>query len=134
MNEKLSLAIEAIRKWETSLWEIGDALVAECGPPSKRGNERVKAAQAFLLQEGFPYKLSYLRSLRNVAYRFQTSQRMSGIAWGVHRTAGTPEMLHAIINGTPEGTKITEEYVRKIRRAWLHRKRWEKKNASASPL
>jgi hypothetical protein len=118
MNLTFPRTLAAVKKGEHSLWEIGDALLAECGPPSgvHDGNfEKVKAASKYLLENGgYEYSLRYLADLREMAFRFKVSDRTVGISFTVFRIARTPEMLQAIITGAPKGTKITPDYVEKV--------------------
>jgi hypothetical protein len=111
--------LAAVKKGEHTCWEIGDALVDECGPPSTHGvrdnsYEKLRAAQKYLLENGYEYGLNHLADLRDVAFNFQTCARKSDLSFHVHRKARTPEMLEAIIAGAPDGTKITGDYVEKI--------------------
>jgi hypothetical protein len=121
-THQFPLTLEAIKEADSNQWAIGDALIAECGPPSERGAkdgslEDLRAAAQYLASQGFPYKVTTLSQLRVVASTFKSSLRRYGIAWGAHRVAGTPEYLQAIIAGAPKGTKITQPYIEGIRSA-----------------
>jgi hypothetical protein len=51
---KFPLTLEAIKKGDQNQWAIGDALLAECGPPSTVG---MKDGRSPLLQEAVEYLL-----------------------------------------------------------------------------
>jgi hypothetical protein len=95
--------VAAAQERERSLWEIGDALLEECGPPSEDGRdngsrEKLEEAAAEIEQlniEG--YSAGRLYNLRKVAHNFPPDRRVPGVSWDAHRLAGSPEMLEAII-------------------------------------
>ena len=123
--------LTAVKEGETSLWELGDALVAECGPPGD--NDSLRSASAYLLETGgYEYDVPYLSALRRTAYAFQPSDRRREFSWSIHRAAGTPEMLAAIIAGAPVGTAITTRYVEKVVRACRFARRFEAKAAASA--
>jgi hypothetical protein len=101
---------------------LGDALLAECGPPPENGvNDGSYAlmleVEKELLNEGFEYTPSSLSTIRSTAYSFRAlSTRKAGISFHTHRAAGSPEYLDAIIAGSPKGTRITQPYVEAIRK------------------
>jgi len=130
---KFPLTLEAIKKGDQNQWAIGDALLAECGPPSTVGmkdgrSPLLQEAAEYLLGKGFESTASTLSWFRCTSYSFKSADRRSGVAWGAHRKAGTPEYLEAIIAGAPKGTNITQDYIEDIRqtqRKELQRKREE---------
>jgi flagellar biosynthesis GTPase FlhF len=132
--KKYPLTLAAIKTAEQNQWAIGDALIAECGPPSQ---QQVKDgsyvllhdAAIYLLAEGFEYNIQTLAMFRNTAHLFRPSKRLANIAFGVHRVAATPEYLEAIITGAPKGTKITQLYVEGIRKAQADTERREREKA-----
>jgi hypothetical protein len=123
MNEKFPLTLAAIKKGESSLWDIGDALVKECGPPSENGRRngglnKLEAASEYLRENGgYDYSVITLSEMRIAAFNFQVSVRRSGLSFAVHRAARTPEKLQAIIAGAAKGTKITSTYIQKVLQA-----------------
>jgi hypothetical protein len=123
MNEKFPLTLAAVKKGESSLWDIGDALIKECGPPSKNGikdggSSRLGAASEYLRENGgYDYGVSALKDIRITAFNFRPLARDPGLSFAVHRLARTPERLQAIIAGAAKGTKITCDYVEKVLQA-----------------
>jgi flagellar biosynthesis GTPase FlhF len=116
--------LKAVKKADGNLWTIGDALIDECGRPSKNGSndgslEKIKAASQYLEAQGFTYKVKTLSNIRVVADIFGSSFRRPGIAWGAHRVAVTPEYLEAIIAGAPKGVKVSQPYIEGIRAAQM---------------
>jgi hypothetical protein len=123
MNEKFPLTLAAVKKGESSLWDIGDALIKECGPPSEHGRRngslnKLEAASGYLRENGgYDYSVTTLSYMRTTAFNFQIAERQSGLSFAVHRAARTPERLEAIIAGAAKGTKITADYVEKVLQA-----------------
>jgi hypothetical protein len=118
--------LAAVRDLDSSNWEIGDALLAECGPPGN--NEILRKASAYLLEEGgVEYDVERLSELRRVAYAFPVSERRAEYCWVIHREAGSPEMLAWIIAGTPKGTVIDLRHVKEVVRAWKFTRAFEHK-------
>lgn len=110
-DEKFPLTLAAVKKGETSLWDIGDALIKECGS----GNEKLRAASQYLLDNGgYEYSQSYLFSLQLTAFNFPKNARKPGIAFATHRVAGSPKVLEALIKGTPSGTNLSQHYVENV--------------------
>jgi len=67
-NFPLTIAAAHDIKSEQSLWNLGDALVKECGPPSLPGkqtgsDDKLKEAKKALEQAGFQYSVEHLREL-----------------------------------------------------------------------
>lgn len=100
---KFPRVIDAVRDREDArhnadhaLWLIGDALIAECGPPGAHGvntgsNDRLAGAAAELKRQGFPkYKLRFLQRLRSTAAAFRTVHRVQSVKWGAHWASGDP--------------------------------------------
>ena len=118
----------AVKRRDEALWDLGDALVAECGAPdptsaSYAGPGRLRAAWRYLQENGCDYSLSELSKLRRVAYVFGRSTRRFDISWELYAEAGTPEMLEAIIGGMPKGTPLTKSYIASIRKQWKRHQR-----------
>jgi hypothetical protein len=116
--ESFPLTLAAVKKGEKSLWDIGDALLDECGPPDAHGGDhkeqKLEAARLYLLANGYDYSRPGLSNLRRIAYRFPSSARNSEIAWSAHAAAGTPERLNAIIASTNNIADVTARHVEKI--------------------
>ena len=111
----------AVQKRDKALWDLGDALVAECGAPdptsaSYAGPGRLRAAWHHLQENGIDYSLAELSKLRRVAYVFGQSTRRFDISWELYAEAGTPERLEAIMGGIPKGAPLTKSYIASIRK------------------
>jgi hypothetical protein len=122
MNEqKFPLTLAAVKRGETSLWDIGDALIKECGPPGEQGAkngsyDRVGAAQGYLAQQGYELSVSYLRMLRKTAFDFPKGRRQPLHSFSVHTAAGTPERLAALIKAA-KGRPLSQHYIDRVTRA-----------------
>jgi hypothetical protein len=122
----------AVQKLDKALWDLGDALVAECGAPdptsaSYAGPGRLRAAWLYLQENGCDYSLAELSKLRRVAYVFGRSTRRFDISWELYAETGTPEMLEAIISDIPKGTPLTKSYI-SSRKQWKRYRREEAKD------
>jgi hypothetical protein len=111
----------AVQKRDKALWDLGDALVAECGAPDPTsagyaGPGRLRAAWHYLQENGCNYSIAELSKLRRVAHVFGQATRRFDISWELYAEAGTPEMLEAIIGGIPKGTPLTKSYIASIRK------------------
>jgi len=123
----------AVQKRDKALWDLGDALVAECGAPdptsaSYAGPGRLRAAWLYLQENGCDYTIAELSKLRRVAYVFGRSTRRFDISWELYAETGTPEMLEAIISGVPKGTPLTKSYIVSMRKQWKRPQREEAKD------
>ncbi len=122
----LTLAATDVQKDQ---WAIGDALVAECGPPgddhaNNGSGRKIAAAAEFLAANGLDLSASYLRRLRQVAFAFADVRSRTCVSWDAHEAAGTPKILESILNGLPEGTKSTGAIVKAARdRAFVEERR-----------
>ena len=110
-----------VQKRDKALWDLGDALVADCGAPdptsaSYAGPGKLRAAWHCLQSNGYDVSLAELSKLRRVAYVFGQSTRRFDISWELYAEAGTPEMLEAIISGIPKGTPLNRSYIASIRK------------------
>ena len=104
-------------------WRIGDALIAECGPPGARGvntgaGGKLKTVASELKRLGHErYSLVYLRKLRNSAARFPDDKRLSSVPWSTHLEAGDPETLEAAQKeANRQKVQLTGPYVKKFKR------------------
>ena len=120
---KFPRILAAWRQIELDQWELGDALIEECGEPepqSRRDNGKfegtgLKEAAEFLEKYGFDHGPSYLGKLRQTAFDFPPNKRRSTISWSTHNEAGTPETLKAVIDKLGD-SKPTRDEVRETRR------------------
>jgi hypothetical protein len=130
MKADYKAILGAVQKLDKALWDLGDALVAECGAPdptsaSYAGPGRLRAAWLYLQENGCDYSLAELSKLRRVAYVFGRSTRRFDISWELYAETGTPEMLEAIISDIPKGTPLTKSYIASIRKHWKRHQREE---------
>jgi hypothetical protein len=125
----------AVKAANLDQWAIGDALVEECGPPSKDGvndgsYNKLKEAAEYLLTHNFEYHVKTLARLRQTAYNFRGSARNPFIAFYTHETAGTPEFLQSVIQGAPKGIRITQAYIEGIKQRLADEVRREREAAA----
>ena len=121
---QFSRLLAAVEQGEHAQWKIGDALIAECGPPptaigkfDKRAIARIEQAAQFLYERGHEqYSVITLRQLRDTAFSFPKSRRHPHLSFGVHDSAGSPDVLDAIVAGSKRKIFGTE-YVRAVRAA-----------------
>ena len=121
MKPEYKTILHAMQTLDQALWDLGDALVAECGAPDPTsagydGPGKLRAAWHYMRENGYDCTLEDLSKLRRVAYVFGLSTRRSDISWDLHAEAGTPEMLQAIMSGIPKGTSLTKGYIASIRK------------------
>jgi hypothetical protein len=121
MKSDYQAILYTLQMRDKARWDLGDALVAECGAPdptcvSFAGPGGLRAAWRYLQENGYDYSIEELSKLRRVAYVFGKATRRFDISWEVHAEAGTPEMLEAIIDGIPKGTPLTKSYIAFIRK------------------
>lgn len=133
---KYPLTLTAVKTNDSSQWDIGAALITECGPPSEDtirdgSHARLAEAAAYLLNEGYKYQVQTLANMRRTAFVFTKSDRFAGIAFNAHRAAGTPEFLKRVVAGAPKGQKITQDYVEGIRSQIIEEQRRERQEAEA---
>jgi hypothetical protein len=121
MKPEYQKILHAMQTLDKARWDLGDALVAECGAPDPTsagydGPGKLRAALHNLRENGYESTLEDLSKLRRVSYVFRQSTRRSDISWDLHVESGTPEMLEAIMSGIPKGTALTKSYINSIRR------------------
>jgi len=126
MTFKYPKSFDALARNEVSMWDIGDMLIEECGPPGDDGahngsEKKLKDAQAEFLARGIDRKYDTLRNYRDVSFRFPPGARAPGEAsHRVHHKCGSPEMLQAVLAGWPKGKKVTEDecvlFIQELRR------------------
>ena len=119
---KFPLTVKAAKKSDGDQWALGDALIAECGPPPENGvNDGSYAlmleAEKELWDAGLEYTPSGLANIRATAHAFKaSSSRRAGISLHAHPAPGSPEYLDVIVAGAPKGTRITQHYIEAIRK------------------
>lgn len=111
--------LAAARNAEKSQWNIGDAILEECGPPgednSNNGSwQKIEAASKALHLEGLEYAANSLRIYRDVCYSFPLARRLASVSFSVHVEAGSPEMLNKIIAELEHGERLTLALSREI--------------------
>lgn len=123
---KFPKILAAARQIELDQWQLGDALIEECGEPLKvaarfSGNNdgswaKLQEASEFLTAYGLDYSVSYLAKLRNTAFDFQGRNRKANLSWSAHNEAGSPETLKTVIDEL-QGDKPTRDAIReKVRK------------------
>jgi hypothetical protein len=121
MKPEYQKILHAMQTLDKARWDLGDALVAECGAPDPTsagydGPGKLRAALNSLRENGYESTLEDLSKLRRVSYVFRQSTRRSDISWDLHAESGTPEMLQTIMGGIPKGTALTKSYIGSIRK------------------
>jgi hypothetical protein len=89
--------LHAMHTLDKARWDLGDALVAECGGPDPTstgydGPGKLRSAWHYMRENGYDCTLEDLSELRRVAYVFRQSTRRTDISWDLHAESGTPEM------------------------------------------
>jgi hypothetical protein len=118
---KFPKTIAACRHTEVSLWDIGDALLEEVGPPPGYGrNDGSRIAMSEVVDEledaGLDterFSVDNLAHIRIVAYNFPTSKRRARLSFSVHWEAKTPEVLEQIVENAGS-RRISKRFVRQV--------------------
>ena len=89
MKPEYKKILHARQALDKARWELGDALVAECGAPDPTspgydGPGKLRAAWNYMRENGYNCTLEDLSELRRVAYVFRESTRRSDISWDLH--------------------------------------------------
>ena len=121
MKPEYKNILHAMQTLDKARWDLGDALVAECGAPDPTsagydGPGKLRAAWHYMRENGYDCTLEDFSKLRRVAYVFRQSTRRSELSWDLHAESGTPEMLRAIMDGIPKDTSLTKSYIASIRK------------------
>ena len=117
-KKKYPLMRAAVRKIRNAAWELGDAILLECGPPSSNGIndgslQKLKEAQDILFkEEHFEIALNTLLRYREIAYKFPKDKRRN-VCWSHHCDAGSPEVLDTIITAVGGEENVTRAIIRK---------------------
>ena len=82
--------LHAMQTLDKARWDLGDALVAECGAPDPTsagydGPGKLRAAWHYMRENGYDCTLEDLSELRRVAYVFRQSTRTVGYFVGPTR-------------------------------------------------
>jgi hypothetical protein len=114
--------VEACLRHESSQWEIGDALLKECGPPGENGanngsTAKLKEALEELDRNGLCYSLSTLRHMRDMSHAWPVP-RGTRVSWSVYREfTPYPKLLKERLKNNPdllmtvaEANKIVTNY------------------------
>ncbi len=135
---KFPRTIAAVQKRDRCMWEIGDALLAECGRPSvdgvKDGSwEKLElAVNAIEAAKVTDYTVKTLSKIRSIAFAFSKDARRASLSWSAHADAGSPEMLSAVVRVV--GPKPTRDVVRTARQAIeIQEERKEQQKRRADP-
>ena len=114
---KYPLMRAAVLKIRNAAWELGDAILLECGPPSSNGKndgslQKLKEAQDILFkEEHFEIELNTLLRYREIAYKFPKDKRRN-VSWSNHCDAGSPEILDNIIAAVGGEENVTRAIIR----------------------
>jgi hypothetical protein len=138
-REKFPKTIAAVRRYKSAhsdadrlQWVIGDALIAEVGPPGKPGvrngsKDKLANVAIELRKAGFEYSVEHLRDLRATAARFTAGDRSPSVEWTMHAVAGSPETLNkAMAEAKRLGRTLTVDFVKRFVE---HKRTREKGNA-----
>ena len=110
-------AAELEKKHSAAQFAIGDALIAECGPPGDVGPNngalaKLKRCAAELKALGFDYSIDHLQDLRTTAASFPDGDRSPSISWTAHSVAGDPKTLQAALRkAKSDGVPLTVSFV-----------------------
>jgi hypothetical protein len=121
MKPQYKKILHAMQTLDKERWDLGDALVAECGAPDPTsagydGPGKLRAAWHYMRENGYDCTLQDLSQLRRVAYVFRPSTRRADISWDLHAESGTPEMLQTIMDSIPKGTSLSKSYIASVRK------------------
>jgi hypothetical protein len=121
MKPEYKKILHARQALDKARWDLGDALVVECGAPDPTspgydGPGKLRAAWNYMRENGYDCTLEDLCELRRVAYVFKQSTRRSDISWDLHAESGTPEMLQAVMGDIPKGTSLTKSHIASVRK------------------
>ena len=90
MKPDYKVILSTVLKLDKARWDLGDALVAECGAPDPTsagydGPGKLRAAWHYMRENGYDCTLEDLSELRRVAYVFRQSTRTVGYFVGPTR-------------------------------------------------
>lgn len=110
----------AVRNTERSLWDLADAILAECSETGadgvRNGSEaKMKAMQEEIRNLGFYLSFERIRKLRKLASAFPPGRRQPGVCLDGHLEAGTPEALEQIIESAPVNSALTRKFIQQAK-------------------
>ena len=124
---KFPKILAAARQIELDQWQLGEALIEECGPPASAGgfhggfaaqnqdDSLLCEASEFLRGYGLEYSQPYLSLLRSTAFNFKGRDRKSNLSWSVHKEAKTADNLRTVLATEPKPTRdLVREKVREM--------------------
>jgi hypothetical protein len=121
-------------------WNLGDALVEECGPPGANGvnngsEKKLRDASNELKRLNLPHTLIWLRKLRSCAAAFPTpDNRLPAISWTVHLEAGNPETLTAAKDQAQQKQEsLTVKFVKRFNKQQDHEREEKKRGRKELP-
>lgn len=140
--------LEEVRRLEASTdksqWRLGNRIleIAPWGESSLKTDvyETIERLADAILEEGFDgYAPKYLQELRWCAHEFPaTLQRVPWIkgkpdskpvSFTTFRFAGSAKVFQEIYDAAPRGTRITKDYVLKVKDAWWDKERRAREKA-----
>src|ERR1700737_622062 len=98
MKPDYKAILSTVEKLDKARWDLGDALVAECGAPdptsaSYDGPGKLRAAWRYLQENGYNCSLEDLSKLRHVAYVFGLPTRRLSFSGDLNPGDSTPALL-----------------------------------------
>ena len=121
-------SVAAIKRFEANgranaglLWQIGDAILAECGAPSRNGvnngsHRKLTKLAAVLAKSSMRRSVVWLRKLRDTAHAIPADRRLSGVDFWVHEAAGNADTLGAAEKQAKKrGVELTIRFVREFK-------------------
>jgi hypothetical protein len=130
-NNVLQPLCDALQVGERYQWKVGDELLKLCGPPgewglTEKGNKGsyadLRDVYDKICDRDFNIPgITWLAQVREIAFKFPKAKRHQQFGFWLHVSAGTPEILAAILKGAPKGQRITQDYIRGIRQRWEER-------------
>jgi len=112
--QKFPGVLDAIREADQTNWELGDALLAECGPhDGERGLK--EAAKELAEHSSAELSVPKLARLRRVAEAFPPNRRYP-LPWKLHEAARSPRFLDLVVRlARRTGQPVTKRLIEAIR-------------------
>jgi hypothetical protein len=113
--------VKAVQAAQKSQWDIGFALLKDCGPPSRDGVtdnsfEKLTAVADELLEHcNEDYSVKYLAMMRSTAHAWSRSSRDDLPVFSIARIAGDPETLKKI-KAKAKDRRLTTHLTSEIKR------------------
>lgn len=116
MEIKFPNILRAVKRSESSSWEIADGLLKEASDRDT-GADGLNAVVDELMEHGFEYTTRYLRLLRQTAETFSKNRRHDGVSIRTHAAAGNPDTLDVIMKvARKERHPLSKEYIEDVMR------------------